>query len=169
LVATIKWAYPTLLQQGLRDCRKPALIVHVIDLRSLEYKYVQEAATLLVSAFAEEWSETWPTIKQARNELEDSLGENHICWVTISESSELIGLVWGSAEYDGHAWELHPLVVYPDHRKKGIGSQLIRDFKNLVRASGATTIYLGTDDESGMTSLSSIDLYQDLFNALVSI
>jgi hypothetical protein len=38
-----------------------------------------------------------------------------------------------------------------------------------VRARGATTIYLGTDDESGMTSLSSIDLYQDLFNALVSI
>jgi aminoglycoside 6'-N-acetyltransferase I len=138
----------------------------IVDLRSLEDKYLQEAATLLVSAFAEGWPNAWPTIRHALDELDELLDENHICRVAISENGELIGLIGGIAEYDGHAWELHPLVVHPDYQRQGIGSKLIKDFENIVHAKGATTVYLGTDDESGMTSVSGIDLYQDLFNAL---
>lgn len=143
--------------------------LHIFDLCSLEEKYLQEAATLLVSGFAQEWPNAWPTLETALDEVKELVRDNHICRVAINENGELIGLVGGIPEYDGHAWELHPLVVHPDHQRQGIGSILVKDFEDLVRARGATTVYLGTDDESGMTSLSGINLYQDIYQNLSNI
>jgi aminoglycoside 6'-N-acetyltransferase I len=53
-------------------------------------------------------------------------------------------------------------VVHPAHQLQGIGTALVQDFETQVRARGATTIWLGTDDEDNLTSLGGADLYPDV-------
>src|SRR5690606_25148292 len=71
---------------------------------------------------------------------------------------EVLGWVGGIPEYDGHVWELHPLAVRPDMQRRGVGRALVEDFEEQVRARGALTVMLGTDDEAGWTSVSRVDL-----------
>jgi hypothetical protein len=46
---------------------------------------------------------------------------------------------------------------------------LIRALEREVCARGALTIWLGSDDEDGRTSVSGVDLYPDVLNKLSSI
>jgi aminoglycoside 6'-N-acetyltransferase I len=46
---------------------------------------------------------------------------------------------------------------------------LVQDLEDQVRQRGGATIYLGTDDEDGMTSLANIDLYPDVFQHIARI
>jgi aminoglycoside 6'-N-acetyltransferase I len=46
---------------------------------------------------------------------------------------------------------------------------LIADLEAQVRARGGTTIYLGSDDEDNMTSLSGIDLYPNVWEHIARI
>ncbi|MCB0127498.1 MAG: GNAT family N-acetyltransferase, partial [Caldilineaceae bacterium] len=66
-------------------------------------------------------------------------------------------------------WELHPLVVDPQHQRTGIGRALIADLEEQVGQQGGLTITLGTDDEFGQTSLSGIDLYPDIGHHMQTI
>ncbi|MEZ4622255.1 MAG: GNAT family N-acetyltransferase [Caldilineaceae bacterium] len=79
------------------------------------------------------------------------------------------GLDWRNAHYDGRVWELHPLVVDPQHQRAGIGRALIADLEEQVRQRGGLTITLGTDDEVGQTSLSGLDLYPDIGHHMQTI
>ena len=58
-------------------------------------------------------------------------------------------------------WELHPLVVDPSHQRRGLGRALVADLEQIVAARGAMTLVLGSDDETGLTSLAGVDLYPD--------
>jgi aminoglycoside 6'-N-acetyltransferase I len=66
-------------------------------------------------------------------------------------------------------WELHPLAVQPNMRSKGIGKTLVEDFEEQVRLLGGLTITLGSDDEDNMTSLSGVDLYENLWEKVRDI
>lgn len=46
---------------------------------------------------------------------------------------------------------------------------LVRDFEQQVLARGAHTIYLGSDDETGQTSLTGVDLFPDVLGNLSKI
>src|SRR5262249_51455435 len=74
----------------------------------------------------------------------------------------LLGWVGGLPEYDGRVWELHPIVVRREWRMRGVGRKLVEAFEDEAAARGGYTATLGTDDVSGMTSLSGVDLYTDL-------
>ena len=56
-----------------------------------------------------------------------------------------------------------------DHQRAGVGSALVADLEERVRAAGGTTIWLGTDDETGLTSIGGIDLYPDVIGNLARI
>jgi aminoglycoside 6'-N-acetyltransferase I len=43
------------------------------------------------------------------------------------------------------------------------------DFEDQVRLRGGLTIVLGSDDEDNMTSLSNVDLYEDLWDKIKNI
>jgi aminoglycoside 6'-N-acetyltransferase I len=45
----------------------------------------------------------------------------------------------------------------------------VKDFEEQVRQKNGITILLGTDDENNMTSLSNVDLYENLFEKIAHI
>jgi aminoglycoside 6'-N-acetyltransferase I len=61
------------------------------------------------------------------------------------------------------------MVVRRDHRRRGIGRQLAAAFEEEARRRGGLTATLGTDDDSGMTSLSDVDLYDNLPQHITSL
>ena len=71
--------------------------------------------------------------------------------------------------YDGRVWEIHPLVVAESARRRGIGRALVEDLERLAERRGALTLWAGSDDEHGETSLSGVDLYADIPAALQDI
>ena len=133
------------------------------------HKLIQQAAQLLVDAFREHWPNAWPTFEDGLQEVNEMLEVERICRVAVDDDGDLLGMIGGIPQYDGHVWELHPLAVQPYMQGKRIGSALVNDFEKQVHQRGGLTITLGTDDEDNMTSLSNVDLYQDTWEKIQNI
>jgi len=129
----------------------------------------QQAAQLLVDAFREHWAEAWSTLDEGRREIEEMLEAERICRAAVDDEGNLLGIIGGIPQYDGHVWELHPLAVQPSAQGRGIGKALVEDFEEQVRQRGGLTITLGSDDEDDMTSLSGVDLYENLWDKVRDI
>ncbi len=125
----------------------------------------EQAATLLVEHFDE--PSGWPSLPLARQELTRIINEGFAR--AILEAGVVLGWVGGLPEYDGRVWELHPIVVRRECRRRGIGRVLVAAFEAEAANRGALTVTLGTDDDSGMTSLSSVDLYSELPRCLAEL
>jgi aminoglycoside 6'-N-acetyltransferase I len=130
---------------------------------------VRQAAVLLVEGFKEHWPDAWPDVSAALEEVRESFGEGRICRAALGDGGAVLGWIGGISSYGGNVWELHPLVVRPDLQRRGIGSALVADLEARVRERGGLTLWLGTDDESGMTTLSGVDLYPDVLEHLANI
>jgi aminoglycoside 6'-N-acetyltransferase I len=141
----------------------------ILDLAPGDAETVRQAADLLVEGFKDNWPDAWPTKDEALQEVREALGEGRICRVAVDEDGEVLGWVGGIPSYEGKVWELHPLVVRPDLQHRGIGRALVADLEARVRERGALTLWLGTDDETGMTTLSGVDLYPDVLEHLARI
>jgi len=137
--------------------------VRVVDLVPESENAVHQAAELLVEAFKAHWPNAWPDMHSALEEVRISFEPDRISRVAIDKAGTVLGWIGGILEYDGHAWELHPLVVRPDRQRQGIGRALVQDLEEQVRLRGGYTLYLGTDDEDGMTTLAGVDLYPDVW------
>ena len=87
----------------------------------------------------------------------------------MDDDNAVLGWIGGIKQYNGHVWELHPLVVRADHRRQGIGRALVADLEKRVRSRGGLTIWLGTDDESQMTSLAGVELWPNVLEHLANI
>ena len=147
----------------------PTRAMRIIDFPADDQDAVDQVASLLVAAFREDWPNAWPTPESARAEVLESLTPERISRIAVAEDGQIIGWIGAISEYDGNAWELHPLVVSPDRQGKGIGRALVSDLEEQVRSRGGMTIYLGTDDENEMTSLANADLYRDLWQQIATI
>ena len=130
---------------------------------------IQQAAQLLLDAFHEHWPEAWPTLEEGLEEVHEMLQTERICRVAVDEQGNLLGVIGGIPQYDGHVWELHPLAVQPNMQSKGVGRVLVEDFEEQVRLKGGLTITLGSDDDDNMTSLSGVDLYENLWAKIQNI
>lgn len=140
----------------------------IIDLKADHH--IQQAANLLVIAFAEHWAGSWDTLEDGLQEVHDILNEDEsICRVAVDNHDVVLGWIGGLPQYDGHVYELHPLAVNPAHHGKGIGKALVQDFEGIVRRKGASTILLGSDDQDEMTSLSQVDLYDNPWEHIANI
>lgn len=141
----------------------------IISLSRDQDHLIQQAAQILVDAFKIHSPEAWPTLEDGLSEVHEMLAADRILRVALDAEGNLMGWIGGIPQYDGHVWELHPLVVKPEQQNKGTGRALVLDFEEQVQARGALTITLGTDDEDNRTSLSNVDLYDDTWKKIKEI
>jgi aminoglycoside 6'-N-acetyltransferase I len=143
--------------------------MRIVDLDAGNEEAVRQAAVLLVEGFKEHWPDAWPDVDAALEEVRETFGEGRISRAALDESGVVLGWIGGIRSYDGNVWELHPLVVRPDLQRRGIGRALVADLEARVRERGALTLWLGTDDEARMTTLSGVDLYPNVLEHLANI
>lgn len=132
--------------------------MEIADLATQSAPVLEQAAILLVEEFDE--PRGWPTVELAREEVTSVL-RNGFARAAV-DGNTLRGWVGGLPEYAGRVWELHPMVVRREYRHRGIGRALAAAFETEVCRRGGLTATLGTDDDSGMTSLADVDLYENL-------
>jgi aminoglycoside 6'-N-acetyltransferase I len=144
--------------------------MHVTDLAAAAADQRAQAAHMLHREFNQpRWHHSWPTLKEAEDEVERLCRPEHIARAAVNAAGRVLGWVGGLPEYDGNVWELHPLIVDAAMRGQGIGRALVLDFEAQVAARGGLTITLGTDDTDNMTSLGGVDLYQNLWEKIARI
>ncbi len=140
--------------------------MQVVDIRADEAEQIGQMARLLVDGFRVIAPDAWPTLESGLETVREVLALG-FCRVALDESGAVVGWIGGLPQYGGHVWELHPLVVDPAQQGQGIGRALVLDFEEQAQARGGLTILLGSDDEANLTSLSGVDLYDDLPSQLV--
>lgn len=143
--------------------------MRIEDLRADDHEAIAQVAALLVTEFASDWPGSWPDRASAEDEVRDSFAEGRLSRVARSDDGRVLGWIGGIPEYDGHAWELHPLVVRGNAQGRGVGRTLVADLEARVRERGGLTIYLGTDDVSGQTTLSGVALYPNPWEHIARI
>ncbi len=141
--------------------------MEITDLDPTDEAAIAQVARIVVEAFRGH-SPAWPDRASAEAEVRESFAEDRISRVA-RDGGVVVGWIGGIREYDGHAWELHPLAVDPARQGEGFGRLLVSDLERQVAARGATTLYLGADDEDGRTSLSDTDLYPNPLEHLARI
>ena len=125
-------------------------------------------AQLLVDAFAG-WPESWATLAEAEEEVEDALGEDHIGFVALDDGGEPLGWIGAISSYRGRVWELHPLAVAPRAQRTGVGRRLVERLEREAAARGGLTMYLGTDDVTGLTSIGGTDLFPGVLERIADV
>ena len=143
--------------------------MQIMDLRADDAAAIRQIAEMMVEAFREHWPEAWPNLEAALEEVHEALADERINRIAVAEDGVVLGWIGGISEYDGNAWELHPLVVRPDRQGEGIGQALVADLETRVREQGGLTVFLGTDDEDNMTSLAGRDLYPNVAEHVIKI
>ena len=106
--------------------------------------------------------------KSAKETVRQMLSRKRIALMAFN-GSDVVGIVGAIPQYGKTGWELHPLAVLPEYQKHGIGSALLEALESEVAAQGGVTLYLGSDDETGTTSLYGADLYDDTFDKITNI
>ncbi|GLV60651.1 aminoglycoside N-acetyltransferase AAC(6')-Ii [Dictyobacter sp. S3.2.2.5] len=143
--------------------------MRIMDLVAGDTDDVRQAAALLVAGFRDHSPHPWPDMPSALAEVEESLAPDRLSRVARDEEGTVLGWIGGISQYDGHVWELHPLVVHVGYQGQGIGRALVNDLEKLVRERGGLTITLGTDDDSGQTTLSGVNLFPDVYTHVARI
>lgn len=143
--------------------------VTIEDLAATDTTRIDGAASLLHAAFSP--LGVWTTMAEARDEVVVSISAEKISRVAIGTDGAVLGWIGAMPEYDGLVWQLHPIVVDEAHRRHGIGRALIQDLESILIARGGLTLWAGSDDLAGETSLGGVDLYPALpeaFNHVTS-
>lgn len=143
--------------------------MRIVDLNTHDEAMVRQAAALLVDGFRDHWPGAWSDMESALEEVREFADPERICRVALDDDGTVLGWVGGLPQYDGHVWELHPMVVRRDRQKQGIGRALVANLEAEARARGGLTLMVGTDDEDYMTTLGDADLYTDLWQQIANI
>ena len=136
----------------------------ICRLTQMDRDFIVQAAILLI----EDFPQSWPTEAEAVGEIEKCLEDEKVALVAVADG-KAIGFIGAMPQYGKTGWELHPLVVAPQWQRQGVGSALINALEQEVAERGGITLYAGSDDEQGKTSLSDCDLYDHLWERIRDI
>ena len=114
----------------------------------------------------ESFEHAWNTEKEAEETLRETLESGIL--IAVRRKKKAAGFVGAHPEYP-FGWELHPLAVAPGARGMGLGSLLVARIEREAERAGALVMYLGTDDEDGLTSLSEGDLFENTLEKMKEI
>lgn len=138
------------------------------DLDPTDVVLLERLARLTHEASARHAPNWLPTLEHAREELEDATQEGHHTRVAFDDDGAPLGWISTFHLYSV-VWEIHPLVVDVRHQRRGCGTQLVADAEAVAAAHGCGVMFVSTSDETGSTSLSGRDLYQDPLGAMARI
>jgi aminoglycoside 6'-N-acetyltransferase I len=109
----------------------------------------------------------------ATAEVKRMLSSKRVAFAAITEKQAgslcVVGVIGAIPHYGITGWELHPLAVLKEYQRQGIGRLLVESLEEEVLARGGVTLYLGSDDETGTTSLYGADLYDNTFEKVTNI
>ncbi|MFA5007511.1 MAG: GNAT family N-acetyltransferase [Candidatus Izemoplasmatales bacterium] len=121
-----------------------------------------ELAAMFAAVFPHTYADIGP------EEADECLADDRVAIAAVS-GGRLVGFVGAIPQYGTTGWELHPIMVAREYRSRGVGTALIRALEAEVANHGGITIYLGSDDEFGTTSLYGCDLYDRTFERIEHI
>ncbi len=129
---------------------------------------IGQLVAFLPDAFRDMAPDYVPTADAALAEIREQLQPENIELIA-RDASGVIGWIGGIPSYDGHVYELHPLAVRPDRQRQGVGQALVAALEAEVAARGASTLFLGSDDQTDMTSVGGVDVYPNPLEHLAAI
>ena len=139
----------------------------IVDFAALTTHHLAAAARVLRKALAH-----LPSGYQSPGEAEAEIEvrRNAPEWIGFAgmKQDALVGWIGAIRTYS-HGWELHPLVVDPEHQRRGVGSALLTQLESRARAEGVITLYLGSDDEHGGTNLFGRELFPNVLGNAATI
>ncbi|MBL6991131.1 MAG: GNAT family N-acetyltransferase [Bacteriovoracaceae bacterium] len=137
---------------------------------SNENIHLVEKATKLMQIGFKGITNSWENEIDAGREVRGLLSLGKIALIAVDINEEVLGLVGAfHLSYPGDVWELHPIVVKPSARQRGVGKALIEKLEENIKQKGGKTLWLGADDEQGLTSISGKNIYPNLIEHLQSI
>lgn len=142
--------------------------MQIVPVGPQDHALIAGMAEVLVAAFAEHWADSWPDIPSAVDEVAEALAPGKVCLAAVNDGGDVLGWIGGQHEY-ALVWELHPLAVRPASQRTGVGSALVRELEQRVKALGGLTLRLGSDDVDEMTSLGGVELYPDVLAKLAAL
>ena len=143
------------------------MTVKIQNLDRAQKDLIEQVANFLPLCFAK-YSPTWlPDADACYGQISASFEGDRRSRVAINSDGKAIG--WIGAITDNDCWELHPIAVAPGAQRRGVGQALVRHIESLAIEAGAVSIWAGTGDETGATSLSKVDLYADPANAIANL
>lgn len=89
--------------------------MQITDLNPEDTTAIEQAALILLDCFGHLPS-GYPTLEAALEEVHNSLSPDRISRIAIDDTGTVLGWIGGMPQYNGHVWELHPLVVRADSR-----------------------------------------------------
>lgn len=134
--------------------------MRIENLRPGDGPRIAQTAAVYYAAFARLFPHD--NFLEAIGEVEELLSQDNINRIALSDEGKVIGWVAAEPSYDGRVWELHPLAVHPSRQGQGVGRALVEDLEQQVAARGGLTLWLGSDEAEGLTSVAGVDLYHDL-------
>lgn len=141
----------------------------VVDVRDQNAAFIEELAKLTFTAFQEPSPNWLRTLDAAREEVRESLASGRRSRALVDAVKEPVGWIGAIPQSGGRVWEIHPIVVRKSKQRQGCGRLLVEDIERLARSSGVLTLFAGTGDETGRTSLSGVNVFEDPVSAIASI
>lgn len=142
-------------------------LVQICHVTPADKDLIDALAVLSVRASTTHAPNWLRTTDDAYATIHEALEPEKTCRALLDEGNPLGWVAAGPAW--GRIWELHPLLIDPDHQKRGYGRLLANDIEQFAVAAGALTMELSTSDTTDATNISGIDLYADPFVALSRI
>jgi aminoglycoside 6'-N-acetyltransferase I len=140
--------------------------MEVVDFGALGPARHADAARILREALAH-----LPSAYNAPGEAEAEVAlrcaDRHWLGHAALEGDRLVGWIGAIRTYS-HGWEIHPLVVAPDRQRRGTGSALLAALEARARDEGVLTLFLGSDDDYGGTSLFGRDLWPNVVSRVAA-
>src|SRR5260221_6811197 len=132
----------------------------IVDFAALTVVQYAEAARVLREALASVAS-AYQAPGEAEAEVDLRRSQDDWLGLAALDGERLVGWIGALKTYD-HGWEIHPLVVARDRQRSGIGSALLATLESRARSEAVLTLFLGSDDDYGGTTLFGRDLWPDV-------
>jgi aminoglycoside 6'-N-acetyltransferase I len=141
--------------------------MEIVPLPHINASQSRQAASLLVAAFRHAPS-AWKTVRDAKAEIEGFRDNPERIAFAALIDRRVAGWI-GALRHTPQSWELHPLAVDPAYQGRGIGLALVEALEAAARSQGIISIWLGSDDDFGGTTIYGADLYPNVLAKLAAI